>query len=183
LAEISLKGLGTALNRPHSRVEAYAVFLAGSSLAVGVGLVGAGYTLGDPWAVAALCIAAALAQRGQIDLTGTLKVSISLFPILLAAVLFGPIAAMAVSVSSMLGEETRPFTRWVLYASSRSLTGALAGVIALGFEPTTLPSYLAATAAAAICMQVLDLAFAAFVFTSEATVVRSQHSVRLVLFR
>jgi len=165
LAEISLKGLGTALNRPHSRVEAYAVFLAGSSLAVGVGLVGAGYTLGDPWAVAALCIAAALAQRGQIDLTGTLKVSISLFPILLAAVLFGPIAAMAVSVSSMLGEETRPFTRWVLYASSRSLTGALAGVIALGFEPTTLPSYLAATAAAAICMQVLDLAFAAFVFT------------------
>lgn len=165
MAEISLKRLGTALNKPHSRVEAYAVFLAVSTVAVGVGLVGAGYTLGDPWAVAALCIAAALAQRGQIDLTGTLKVSISLFPILLAAVLFGPIAAMAVSVSSMFGEETRPFTRWVLYASSRSLTGALAGVIALGFDPRTLPSYLAATAAAAICMQILDLAFAAFVFT------------------
>jgi putative nucleotidyltransferase with HDIG domain len=165
LAEISLKRLGTALDRPHARVEAYAVFLAGSSLAVAVGLLGAGYTLGNPWAVAALCIAAALAQRGQIDLTGALKVSISLFPILLAAVLFGPIAAMAVSVSSMLGEETRPLTRWVLYASSRSLTGALAGVIAQGFEPKTLPSYLAATAAAAICMQILDLAFAAFVFT------------------
>jgi putative nucleotidyltransferase with HDIG domain len=165
LAEISLKRLGTALNRPHARVEAYAVFLAGSSLAVAVGLVGAGYTLGNPWAVAALCMAAALAQRGQIDLTGALKVSISLFPILLAAVLFGPIAAMAVSVCSMLGEETRPLTRWVLYASSRSLTGALAGVIAQSFEPKTLPSYLAATAAAAICMQILDLAFAAFVFT------------------
>ena len=165
MAEISLKRLGTALNRPHARVEAYAVFLAGSSLAVAVGLVGAGYTLGNPWAVAALCLAAALAQRGQIDLTGALKVSISLFPILLAAVLFGPIAAMAVSVSSMLGEETRPLTRWVLYASSRSLTGALAGVIAQSFDPKTLPSYLAATAAAAICMQILDLAFAAFVFT------------------
>jgi putative nucleotidyltransferase with HDIG domain len=165
LAEISLKRLATALDRPHARVEAYAVFLAASSLAVALGLVGAGYTLGDPWAVAALCIAAALAQRGQIDLTGALKVSISLFPILLAAVLFGPIAAMAVSVSSMLGEETRPLTRWVLYASSRSLTGALAGVIAQSFEPRTLPSYLAATAAAAICMQILDLAFAAFVFT------------------
>jgi putative nucleotidyltransferase with HDIG domain len=72
---------------------------------------------------------------------------------------------MAVSVSSMLGEETRPLTRWALYASSRSLTGALAGVIAQSFEPKTLPSYLAATAAAAICMQILDLAFAAFVFT------------------
>jgi putative nucleotidyltransferase with HDIG domain len=165
LAEISLKRLATALNRPHARVEAYAVFLAGSSLAVALGLVGAGYTLGNPWAVAALCLAAALAQRGQIDLTGALKVSISLFPILLAAVLFGPLAAMAVSVSSMLGEETRPLTRWILYASSRSLTGALAGVIAQSFEPKTLPSYLAATAAAAICMQILDLAFAAFVFT------------------
>jgi putative nucleotidyltransferase with HDIG domain len=165
LAEISLKRLATALNRPHARVEAYAVFLAGSSLAVALGLFGAGYTLGNPWAVAALCLAAALAQRGQIDLTGALKVSISLFPILLAAVLFGPLAAMAVSVSSMLGEETRPLTRWILYASSRSLTGALAGVIAQSFEPKTLPSYLAATAAAAICMQILDLAFAAFVFT------------------
>src|SRR5262245_2412480 len=72
---------------------------------------------------------------------------------------------MAVSVSSMLGEETRPFTRWVLYASSRSLTGAAAGVVASKFGLDTLPSILAATAAAAVCMQILDLAFAAFVFT------------------
>ena len=165
MAEISLKRLRIAATSPNARVEAYAVFLAGSSLAVVVGLVGAGYTLGSPFAVGALCIAAALAQRGQIDLTGALKVSISLFPILLAAVLFGPIGAMAVSVASMLGEETRPLTRWVLYASSRSLTGALAGVIAFSFSAETLPSTLAATAAAAVCTQILDLAFAASVFT------------------
>jgi putative nucleotidyltransferase with HDIG domain len=171
LAEISLNRLRIAATRPNARVEAYAVFLAGSSLAVVAGMVGAGYTLGNPFALAALCLAAALAQRGQLEVTGALKVSISLFPILLAAVLFGPIGAMAVSVSSMFGEETRPLTRWVLYSSSRSLTGALAGVIAFSFSadnlssPETFPSILVATSAAALCMQVLDLAFAAFVFT------------------
>jgi HD domain len=165
LAEISLKRLRMAVNRPSSRVECYAVFLAGSSVAVLVGLLGAGYTLEKPFAAAALCAAAVLAQRGQIEVTGAHKVSISLFPILLAAVLCGPVGAMAVSVSSMLGEEIHPFTRWVLYASSRSLTGAAAGVVAFSFGLDTLPSILAATAAAAVCVQILDLAFAALVFT------------------
>lgn len=165
MAEISLKRLRMAVHRPNSRVECYAVFLAGSSVAVLVGLLGAGYTLEKPFAAAALCVAAVLAQRGQIEVTGAHKVSISLFPILLAAVLCGPVGAMAVSVSSMLGEEIHPFTRWVLYASSRSLTGAAAGVVAFSFGLDTLPSILAATAAAAICVQILDLAFAALVFT------------------
>ena len=165
MAEISLKRLCSPVPRPNTRVEGYAVLLAGSAVAVLIGLLGAGYTLEKPFAAAALCVAAVLAQRGQIEVTGAHKVSISLFPILLAAVLCGPVGAMAVSVSSMLGEEKRPLTRWVLYASSRSLTGAAAGVVALSFAQDTLPSTLAATAAAAVCMQVLDLAFAALVFT------------------
>jgi putative nucleotidyltransferase with HDIG domain len=146
-------------------MQAYAVFLAGSALGVVAGLAGAGFRLQDPLAVAALCIAAALAQRGQVEITRALKVSISLFPILLAAVLFGPIGAMAVSVSSMLGEERRPATRWILYASSRSLTGAVAGVVASSLSAETFPSILIATAAAAACTQILDTAFAAVVFT------------------
>jgi putative nucleotidyltransferase with HDIG domain len=165
LAEISLKRFRNAVDRPNARVEAYAVLLAVSSVSVLAGLLGTGFELERPLAVAALCIAAVLAQRGQIELTGEHKVSISLFPILLAAVLCGPVGAMAVSVSSMLGEEKRPLTRWVLYASSRSLTGAAAGVVASKFGLDGLPSILAATASAALCMQILDLAFAAFVFS------------------
>jgi putative nucleotidyltransferase with HDIG domain len=164
LAEISLKRLRLLTSRPVARVEAYAVFLAGLSVAMLLGLVGAGYTLEDPFAVAAVCLAAALAQRGQVQMSGALKVSISLFPILLAAVLFGPIGAMVVSVASMIGEDTTPITRWVLYASSRSLTGAAAGVLAAALNGETLAAILAATAVAAICTQVLDAAFAAIVF-------------------
>lgn len=164
MAEISLKRIRLTASNPVERVEAYAVFLAAFATAVFFGLIAVGYTLGDPLAVAAVCVAAALAQRGQVQMSGALKVSISLFPILLAAVLFGPIGAMAVSVASMLGEETTPVTRWVLYASSRSLTGAAAGSLAAALTGESLASILAATAAAAICTQVLDGAFAAIVF-------------------
>jgi len=163
LAETSLKRLWLKTSALE-RVEVYAVFLAGLSVAIFLGLIGTGYTVGDPLAVAAVCLAAALAQRGQVQMSGALKVSISLFPILLAAVLFGPVGAMTVSVASMLGEETKPVTRWVLYASSRSLTGAAAGSLAAALHGNSLASILAATAAAGICTQVLDAAFAAIVF-------------------
>ena len=178
MAEISLKLARQVVYETEARLQAYAALLAGLSVIVFTGLAATGYDLGDPWAVGALCVAAALAQRGQVDVSGALKVSISLFPILLAAVLFGPLAAMMVSVASMLGEERRPLTRWVCYASSRSLTGAVAGLIAIELSHSTLPSILAASAAAAICTQVLDFAFAAFAFTlrghgSPLTVVRT----------
>ena len=164
MAEISLKQLRAAASETGLRAETFAVLLSLGSFSLALGLGLSGYGLGNPWAVFALCAAAVLAQRGQLQVSGALKVSISLFPILLAAVLFGPMAAMLVSVSSMLGEETRPLTRWVLYASSRSLTGAVAGLIAIEFSGATLPSILAATAAAALTTQILDLTFAGVVY-------------------
>jgi putative nucleotidyltransferase with HDIG domain len=164
LTEISLKYAQFVLSSADGRVRVFAATLAGVSLLVAGALVAGGYELGNPFAVGALCVAAALAQRGQLDLSGAHKVSISLFPILLAAVLFGPLGAMAVSVSSMFGEEFRPFTRWILYASSRSLTGAAAGVLAISLSSGTLASILAASAVAALCTQMLDLAFAAIVY-------------------
>lgn len=165
MAEISLKLARSAIRDADMRIQAYTGLLVGLSVIVFAGLALGGYELGNPWAVGALCIAGALAQRGQVAISGALKVSISLFPILLAAVLFGPLAAMLVSVCSMLGEETRPFTRWACYAASRSLTGAVAGVIAIELSHSTLPSILAASAAAATSTQLLDIAFAAVAFT------------------
>ncbi len=153
------------LSSADARLRVFAATLAGLGFLVAAGLVAGGYELGNPFAVGALCVAAALAQRGQLELSGAHKVSISLFPILLGAVLFGPLGAMAVSISSMLAEETRPFTRWILYTSSRSLTGAVAGVLAVSLSDGTLPSILAASAVAAVCTQTLDLTFAAVVYS------------------
>ena len=164
MSEIPLKFRNVVLDAG-LRTQAYTVLLASLSVAVFVGLAASGYSLGNPWAVGALCVAGALAQRGQVDVSGTLKISISLFPILLAAVLFGPLAAMLVSASSMLGEERVPLTRWLCYVSSRSLTGAVAGLVAIEMSHSSLAAVLAASAAAACCTQVLDLAFAAIAYT------------------
>jgi putative nucleotidyltransferase with HDIG domain len=165
VTEISLKRIRLTASNPAERVAVYAVFLGALSVAVFLGLIATGETLVDPFAVAAVGVAAALAQRGQVQMSGPLKVSISLFPILLAAVLFGPLGAMVVSVASMLGEQTTPITRWVLYVSSRSLTGAAAGSLAATLTGQSLTSILTATAAAAMCTQALDAAFAAIVYT------------------
>ena len=121
MSEISLKKI---ISEAHGRVQVYAGVLVALSVAVATGLALGGYGLTNPWGVGALCIAAALAQRGQVQLSGTLKVSISLFPILLAAVLFGPLAAMLVSVSSMFGEERTPRTRWVLLCVEQVTDGS-----------------------------------------------------------
>jgi putative nucleotidyltransferase with HDIG domain len=164
LAEISLKRAHSAVIGRTSRVELYAAVLAVSSVVTAIALIGFGSTVKNPLALVFLCIGAALAQRSQIEVSGVHTVSVSLFPIILAAVLCGPLGAMAVSVASMVGDETRPLTRFVLYASSRSLTGAVAGIVASAFALETFPSILAATAAAAVCTQILDLAFAAFVY-------------------
>src|SRR3954451_23291768 len=82
----------------------YAACLAFASIVIAGGLVIAGYDLGDPWAVAVLCVIAAVSERGLVRLTNTTSQSISILPTLFAAVVFGPLAAMLVGAASLVGE-------------------------------------------------------------------------------
>src|SRR5262249_18520294 len=67
-------------------------------------LIAGGVSLGSPAAVLSLALIAAISEwRGRIALRGNLTVSISLFPSVFAAVLFGPLAAMLVFSASALG--------------------------------------------------------------------------------
>jgi putative nucleotidyltransferase with HDIG domain len=125
-----------------------------------------GYPLGDIWAVAALSGAATIAERGKIKLNSTATASISLFPQLIAAVLFGPIAAMVVSTASMLGDFPRPYVRWLTYASGRSIGAALAGVFAVhvtGYSGD-VSKIAIATTGAVIIAQASDVGFGALLF-------------------
>src|SRR5262245_33887369 len=87
---------------------AYAGLLAGVAVLLAAGLALKGYGLGEPMAVAALCIFAAVSERGLVRLTSTTFQSIAVLPTLFAAVLFGPLAAMAVGAASLLGEAFQP---------------------------------------------------------------------------
>src|SRR5262249_30504589 len=62
------------------------------------------YGLGSPAAVIGLAVIAAVAERGRVSLDNTAGVSISVLPTVFAAAVFGPLAALVVSASSLLGE-------------------------------------------------------------------------------
>src|SRR5947207_12953958 len=109
----------------------YAGCLASVSILIAAGLAVAGYDLGDPWSVGALCVIAAVSERGLVRFTSTTSQSISILPTLCAAVLFGPLAALLVGAASLLGEFGQPpHLKWVTYTSSRAIVGAATGLAA-----------------------------------------------------
>jgi hypothetical protein len=89
---------------PQRRTVVYVIALTLTALVTGAALLGAGYTLESPVTVFVLAAVAAAAERVSIRLTKNLEQSISALPRLLAAVLFGPLAAAVVGGVSMLGD-------------------------------------------------------------------------------
>ena len=117
------------------RVEIYAACLAAASLLTWAVLI---ERLGPPaaawWIVALLAAVAFLAERQCVAIGANTEMSISVLPILFSAVVFGPVAAMIVGACSLVGEFQRPYTRWVVWTSSRALIGAFAGLAVLGLS-------------------------------------------------
>jgi putative nucleotidyltransferase with HDIG domain len=117
------------------RVEIYAACLAAASLVTWAVLI---ERLGPPaaawWIVALLAAVAFLAERQCVAIGANTEMSISVLPILFSAVVFGPVAAMIVGACSLVGEFQRPYTRWVVWTSSRALIGAFAGLAVLGLS-------------------------------------------------
>lgn len=128
-------------------------------------------TIGDAWIVGILALVAAFAERSTVRIGRDTEQSISLVPTLFAAVLFGPLAAVVVATGSMLGEFSRqeawrydqPLLRLAIYTSSRIVTGAVAGVVALGVgSPGShdLSQIALATGLAAVASETLDVTVA-----------------------
>jgi putative nucleotidyltransferase with HDIG domain len=87
-----------------------------------------------------------------------METSVSVLPILFAAVAFGPLEAMIVGACALIGEFRRPLTRWVIWTSTRSLAGGLAGTTALLVigDASSFGVILAAVGAAALVEAVTD---------------------------
>jgi HD-GYP domain-containing protein (c-di-GMP phosphodiesterase class II) len=122
----------------------------------------AGYGVGEPWAVLVLAAAAAVSERQRVTIGQDTEASISLIPILLAAVLFGPLAGMVVAAVSYLGAFGAPHMKWAVYTCSHSITGAVAGFVAaatLANASSRSLALLVATALAAVAAEVCETAF------------------------
>lgn len=158
-----LKGARSALRAP-SLIESFAVALAAFALALaaGLGLAGEGGEL--PWfAVAALGIVAWLAEKQSVRLTKNLEMSVSVLPVLFAAVVYGPLAAMAVGACALLAEFGQPYERWLLWTSTRALAGGFAGLVALAITDgqQTFGLLLSAVAAAGVVEALTDIVIGA----------------------
>ena len=147
---------------------AYIATLGVLALGLAAWLVYQGYALTSPWAIVPLAALGAAAERKSIRLSRTLDVSISLLPLLFAAVALGPLAAMVVGAASMLGGLRSPYLKWAVYTSTSAINGGLTGLaagLAAGATANRLGSIAVATVLGAVCAQALDAMFAALTLT------------------
>jgi putative nucleotidyltransferase with HDIG domain len=146
----------------------YAALLGALAASLGTGLGVTGAEFGNTWAILLLALVAAAAERETVTISSTTEISVGLLPTLFAAVVFGPLAAMFISAASMLGDlrpaqnVPLPHLKWIIYTSTRSITGATAGLASI--EGSTLANnkiiaIAAATALAAVTLEVLDVSF------------------------
>lgn len=120
---------------------------------------------GSIWVVLLLATVAAIAERGSVQMSSTmdLEESISLLPMLFAAVLLGPFAALVVAAASMLGDFRTPYLRSVIYTASRAIIGGVTGLLAvvvISYAPSHVGGIVLATLVGAVTAQVLDIGFA-----------------------
>jgi putative nucleotidyltransferase with HDIG domain len=149
-------------------VAIYLVAVAATAASIAIALVLSGVGFGAPAAVISLAAIAAITEwRGVIALRGkVLTVSISLFPSVFAAVLFGPLAGMAVYSASALGLRM-PIAGRVAYFCSRAVVGAAAGGTALGVSAVLSGgpgATVAAATVAALTAELGDSAVASLTF-------------------
>ena len=120
----------------------------------------AGLTSEAPlWAIAVLAAMAFVAEKQSVRIAANTQMSVAALPILFAAVVYGPYVAMVVGGCSVLVDFGRPYTRWVIWTSSRALTGAAAGVAAMVILETqnTFTRILVAVAVAAVIEGACDI--------------------------
>jgi diguanylate cyclase (GGDEF)-like protein len=150
----------------------YLALLVAATAALALWQASLGRGIGHAWLIVPLVAFGALSERGSVRLGGNLEVSLTLLLTIFAAVVSGPLVAMAVGALAMLGDFRRPFLKWATYTCIRALTGGFAGIASVaagGAPPDGLEAAAAATAAAAVTGYVLDAGFCALTLRVRGT--------------
>ena len=149
-------GFDSEITRRDWGLIAYTAWLGGLFTALLAAVLGAGAVVQGPrWPLLVLAASAFLAERQSVRLSPRAEISVSFLPIVLAAVIFGALGAILVSVASLLLEFRRPYARWFVWTSSRSLAAGCAGVIAVNISGPDSHAFgrLAAAVAAATVVE------------------------------
>jgi putative nucleotidyltransferase with HDIG domain len=112
-------------------VHGYAFGLTLTALGLLLAMLASGVGLRAPVAVlVGLAAIAFLAERQSVRVTSHTQMSVSVLPILFAAVLYGPIAGMFVGAFALTADFRPPYVRWTVWTSQRALSAGLAGIAA-----------------------------------------------------
>jgi putative nucleotidyltransferase with HDIG domain len=136
-----------------------------AAFAMCVGLVGAGYRIEQPIAVAVLALLCLGAERESIRLTPSAEVSIASMVYVFAAVVLGPLSGIVVGTVGLLVDLPRrdvaqPILRWITWTSIRIIAAGGAGLIAVAIAGATSSSFwglFAAVAAAFVVATAVDI--------------------------
>jgi putative nucleotidyltransferase with HDIG domain len=113
------------------RMQWYATGLTGSVLVLGIVTAAVAPGLGGSlWLIGVLAGLAFLAERQSVYIAPNLQMSVGALPILFAAVVYGPYAAMIVAACALLTDFCSPYTRWVVWTCTRVLSAGAAGLAA-----------------------------------------------------
>jgi putative nucleotidyltransferase with HDIG domain len=143
------------------RVEVFAAALAVSVISFASMLLAMGEMLTAPaLVIVGLALVALFAEKQSVYISANTEMSVSVLPVLFAAVLYGPLEAMIVGACALLGEFGQPFARWIIWTSARALTAGLAGVAAAVFadHSNSFGGLLVAVLAAALVESSADIA-------------------------
>lgn len=132
--------LSSSAARAHTNSEiallAYAAGLGALASLLICTLVAAGVRLEGPvWELGVLVAVAILAERQPVRLTSNTEITVSVLPMLFAAVVYGPLDAALVGALGLIADFRSPYVRWLIWTSSRVLAGGLAGIAALELLP------------------------------------------------
>jgi putative nucleotidyltransferase with HDIG domain len=158
LPQLALNRLTTSLStssgRGFDRLLAYGIALGCLAAALVGGLVFAGIRIEGPlWQLAILAAVAVVAERQPVRITPNTEITVSVLPMLFAAVVYGPLDAIAVGAVGLLADFRPPHVRWLIWTSTRAIAGGLAGLSIIGLLPaeaTTGELIIAVVTAASI---------------------------------
>lgn len=132
----------------------YGLAIAGLALALVAALLIAGLRLDGPlWQLAILAAVALVAERQPVRITPNTEITVAVLPMLFAAVVYGPLDAIAVGTLGLLADFRSPHIRWLIWTAMRTIGGGLAGLVVIALlpiEPTVGELILAVVCAAMI---------------------------------
>jgi putative nucleotidyltransferase with HDIG domain len=162
---------GVALSRVRTSEKAllgYALSLGVCATTLIAALLAVGHRVEAPvWELGVLVAVAIVAERQPVRITSNTEITVSVLPMLFAAVVYGPLEAVVVGALGLIADFRPPYVRWLIWTSGRVLAGGLAGIAALELltaDPTVGELAVAVVAAAAIeatvdsCLSALTVA-------------------------